>query len=265
MRAAAEDFGFGGLRHQLLFEFGRAPAEVFDLAALFGEFLGRRLELEPLGIAAVFHGLDLFAGFGEPVLERLDLGLQRDDFDLLRVGERRSLVEFAHQLGKLGLLVGQRALGIMHGAGLDREFLFGRAQLVAQRLVARFQRKNGGGLFAELDLEPVDGVALLAEFGKLAGGFGLELLDAHFQPPRRHREFGAQLILVGLDFRHRQRRGGFEPPHGQPHRAAVHQRNDDETDQGRDQEPDPEIHDRFNHETTPPMRLSHGNPTETMA
>ena len=63
----------------------------------------------------------------------------------------------------------KRALGIVHGAGLDREFLFGGAQLVAQCFVARFQRENRGGLFAELDLETIDGVALLAEFGKLAG------------------------------------------------------------------------------------------------
>ena len=54
-------------------------------------------------------------------------------------------------------------------ARLDRELFFGGAQLIAQRLVARFQRENRGGLLAELDLEPVDGVALLAEFGELAG------------------------------------------------------------------------------------------------
>ena len=53
--AAAENFGFGGLRHQLLFELGDAAAEILDLAALFGEFLGRGLELDPLGVAAVFH------------------------------------------------------------------------------------------------------------------------------------------------------------------------------------------------------------------
>ena len=180
--------------------------------------------------------------------ERLDLGLERDDLDLLRIGQRRALVERADQLGEFGFLVGQRALGVVHDAGLGGDFFLGGAQLVAQRLVARFQRENGGGLFAQLHLEPVDGVALLAELGKLAGGLGLELLDAHFEPPRRHGEFGAQLILVGLDFRHRQRGRGFEPPHGQPHRAAMDEGNDDEPDQGRDQKPDPEIHDRFDHE-----------------
>ncbi|MEI9803278.1 MAG: hypothetical protein WDN48_00975 [Pseudolabrys sp.] len=81
--------------------------------------------------------------------------------------------------------------------------------------------KNGGGLFAELDLEPVDGVALLAQLGKLAGALGAEILDADFEPPRRHRELGAQLILVGLNLGHRQRCRRFEPAHGQAHRAAM--------------------------------------------
>ena len=75
----------------------------------------------------------------------------------------------------------------------------------------------------------------------------LSCLDAHFEPPRRHGEFGAQLILVGLDFRHRQRGRGFETAHGQPHRAAMDEGNDDEPDQGCDEKSDPEKHDRFNH------------------
>ena len=160
----------------------------------------------------------------------------------------RTLVERADELGEFGFLVGQRALGLVHDAGLGGDFVLGGAQLIAQRLVARFQRENGGGLFAQLHLEPVDGVALLAELGELAGGLGLELLDAHFEAPRRHGEFGAQLVLVGLDFRHRQRRRGFETAHGQAHRAAMDEGNDDEPEQGRDQKSDPEIHDRFDHE-----------------
>ena len=73
--------------------------------------------------------------------------------------------------------------------------------------------------------------ALLAELGELARGLGLHLLDAHFEPPRRHGEFGAQLILVGLDFRHRQRRRRLEAPHGQPHGAVMHERDDEQADE----------------------------------
>ena len=247
LRALPEKFGLRGLRHQLLFEVGDAAAEIFDPAALFGQFLRGGFEFDALGVAAVFHRLEFVAGVGEPFFQRFDLRLEGDDLDLLGIGHARTLVERAGELGEFGLPVGQRALGLMHDGGLGRDFVFGRAQLIAQRLVARFQRKNGGGLFAELHLEPVDGVAFFADLGELAGGLGLELLDAHFETPRRHGEFGAQLIFVGLDFRHRQRGGGFQPPHGQPHRAAMHEGNDDEPGQGRDQEPDPEIHDRFDH------------------
>ena len=38
--AASEKLGLRGLRHQLLFEFGDAAAEILDPAALFGQFLG---------------------------------------------------------------------------------------------------------------------------------------------------------------------------------------------------------------------------------
>ncbi len=130
------------MRDKLLFEFGDATAEVFDLAALFRQFLCRGLEFDTLGVAAIFNRLDLVAGGIEPVLERLDLSLERDDVELLRVGEAGALVQLAHQLGEFGFLVGQRALRIEHDAAFDGEFFFGGAQLVAQRLVARFEREK---------------------------------------------------------------------------------------------------------------------------
>ena len=205
------------------------------------------MQLAPLGVAAIFRRLDLVAGVVSRSLSASTWVLSATISTFCASEKLELLVQFARQLGELGFLVGERALGIVHRAGLGRDLVLGRAHLVAQRLVARFQRENGGGLFAELDLEPVDGVALLAEFGELAGGLGLELVDAHFQAPRRHGEFRAQLVLVGLDFRHRQRRGGLQAPHGQPHRAAMHEGDDDQPDQGCEQEADPEIHDRFDH------------------
>ena len=152
------------------------------------------------------------------------------------------------RLGEFGFLVGERALGLAQRVGLDLELVLGRAQLILDAAVARFEREDGRGLLAQLDLEPVDDVVLLAEFGELAGALVLELIDAHFEPPRRHGEFGAQLILVGLDFRHRERRRGFEPAHGQAHRAAMHERHDDKSEQARGQKAEPEKHDRFDHE-----------------
>ena len=55
---AAEDLGLGGLRHQRLFEFGDPATEIFDLSALFRQFMGGGLELDALGVAAVFHRLE---------------------------------------------------------------------------------------------------------------------------------------------------------------------------------------------------------------
>ena len=98
----------------------------------------------------------------------IDLRLQRDDLDALAVGGRRSSRRAAGSRGKLGLLVGEATLGLAQRIGLDLEFVLGRAQLVLDALVARFEREDGRGLFAEFDLEPVDDVALLAELGELA-------------------------------------------------------------------------------------------------
>ena len=130
----------------------------------------------------------------------------------------------------------------------------GGVQLILERLLARFEREDRGGLFAELDLEAVDGVGLLAELGELARGLALHLLDRKLEPPRRHGELGAKLVLVGLDLRHRQRRRGFEPPHGQPHRAIVHKRNQHEPEQARDQKANAKEHDRLDHGRGPPTR-----------
>ena len=186
-------------------------------------------------------------GVADAVLQFVDLGAHRDQLDLAALRHHRTVGQFMIDLGKLALLVGQRLLGAAQRLGLGGEFLFGGAQLFLDRLLARFQRKDRGVLFAELDLHAVDGVGFLAEFGELAGGLVLELVDAHLEPPRRHREFRAQLVLVGLDFGHRQRRRRLHAPGGQPHRAVMNQRHDHQPEQHRDQKTDRQIHDRFDH------------------
>ena len=92
------------------------------------------------------------------------------------------------------------------------------------------------------------------ELGELAGGLALELIDAHLKPPRRHREFRAQLILVGLDFGHRQRCRRLHALGRQPHRAVVHQGHDHQPEQHRDQKTDRQIHDRLDHNATSETR-----------
>jgi hypothetical protein len=204
--------------------------------------------LDLLARVAILGALHVAFQRRDLVLEIVDLRLERDDLDALAVRGRRLLGERGARLGELGFLVGKIALGLAQIVGLDLQLVLGCAQLVLDALVARFQRENGRGLLAELDLEPVDDVVLLAEFRELAGRLGLELVDAHFEPPRRHREFGTQLILVGLDFRHRERGRGLQPPHGEAHRAGMHERHDDKSKQARGQKAEPEEHDRFDHE-----------------
>ena len=170
LRATAEHFGFGGLRDQLLLELGDAAAEIFDLAAFFREFLCCRACNSTR--SASRRSSTVLSSLLAPSRRSFSastcvLSATISTFCASAMRERSS--SSPRSAGEFGFLVGQRALGFVHRAGLDREFFFGRAQLVAQRLVARFERENGGGLFAELDLEPVDGVALLAEFGELAG------------------------------------------------------------------------------------------------
>ena len=162
-------------------------------------------------------------------------------------GERRALVQIARQPGEFGFLVGQGTLCVVHRAGLDQKLFFGCAKLFAQIFVPRLESKNGRGLFSEFDLEAIDGVALLAKLGKLACASGLELLDAHFQSPRRHGELGAQLILVGLNLGHRQWRGRLEPTHCQTYGPRMDERNDNKPDQSRGKKANAEKHDRLNH------------------
>ncbi len=137
-------------------------------------------------------------------------------------------------------------LGVVQGGGLGLELLLRSAQLIAQD--------------AEVDLEPIDRVALFAEFRKLVGFLGLELLDFRLEISRRHREFGAQQILVGPDFRHRRGDRAFEPSRGQPHRAAMDEGHDDEHAEGREEKSDPEIHDRFDHERRLPCNYGQAVP-----
>ena len=97
----------------------------------------------------------------------------------------------------------------------------------------------------------IDYVRLLAKLGKLCCRFHRQLLGAHFEPLRRHCKLGAQLILVGADFGDRKRRGRFEAPHHLAHGSVMHERNEQQSEQRRNEEPNPKIHDRFDHDATP--------------
>ena len=252
-----QNFGFGGLQQELPLEIGGALAEAAELFAGRGQFRRRRFGFAALAIAAQLDVLHRAFVVGDADLHRLDLGAQRRKLDALAVGRDRMLAQLGDQLDQLGFLVGERALDFAQRAVLDLEFLFGGAQLLALGLVAGLEREDRRGLLAELLLELIDGVGLLAELGKLRRRLGLHLRHAHFEAAGRHGEFGAQLVLVGADFGDRQRRRRFEAAHGQAHGTVMNQRDEQQSEQRRNQETDAEIHDRFDHETTPPSASQH--------
>jgi len=167
--------------------------------------------------------------------------------DLLIAADNAPPTDVRGELGKLGLFVGKRSFRFIQGIGLGGQFVLGGVQLLFESLVAGLEREDRGGLLTELPLEPIDRVGFLAELGQLARRLALELLDADFQPPRGHREFGPQLIFIRLDLRHRQGRCGFEPADGQTNRASVDQWYRQERKQARGQKPEPHIHHRFDH------------------
>ena len=94
LHAAVEDFGFGGLRHQLTFELGEAVAEGFGLARALRRAgvwpaRPRRCRVPRRSCRSLVSLLVAF----DLALEHLDLGAQRDELDALAVGGQRSCRE----------------------------------------------------------------------------------------------------------------------------------------------------------------------------
>src|SRR5213079_3256014 len=119
-------------------------------------------------LEALLGGGKLSFGVADAVLQRVDLGTDRDQLGLAALGCRRTVVQFTAQSGEFALLFGQRCLGGAQRLGLGGEFLFGGAKLALDCLFARFEREDGGVLLAEFQLHAVDGVGFFAEFGELA-------------------------------------------------------------------------------------------------
>ena len=94
LHAAAEQFRFGRLHHELPLELGGARGELVELAAGLVQLVGRRLGVAALAREAVFgrpHGALVI---GDAELHRFDLGAHRSELDALTVGQDRALAEF---------------------------------------------------------------------------------------------------------------------------------------------------------------------------
>ena len=116
MHAAAEHLRFGRLHHELPLEFGGARGELVELAARFGQLVGRRLGFGALAREPVFGRPHRALVIGDADLHRFDLGAHRSELDALAVGHDRAFAELGDELGEFGLLVGERALGFAQRA-----------------------------------------------------------------------------------------------------------------------------------------------------
>ncbi len=124
-----------------------------------------------------------------------------------------------------------------------------------QRLLARLQREDAGRLLAELDLEPVDRRRSSCR-ARRAGSWSCALSCSTLISRRRvdiansARSWSLSAWISAIDSGVAASSRRMRQAHG----ARMDQRNDDEPEQARDQEADAEIHDRLDHEETPPAR-----------
>jgi hypothetical protein len=80
-----------------------------------------------------------------------------------------------------------------------------------------------------------------------ARGPGPHFFQADLEPPHRHGELGAQVILVRLNLVDRHRRGVDDLLLGDAYRALVNERNKHQHQQASRQHADTAQHDRFDH------------------
>ncbi len=250
LNAAAEDLRFRRLRGELVVELADAIGQIVGAPALLGKLLFRRLELGGLAVEVIPQRLSLFLVAVDLALQRLGLRAQRHQLHALAARRDGGVVEVGGDLDELGPRARERALRFLERDRLGGELGLRGLQVVGELLFLGFERKQRGGLLAELEFEAADRFAFPAEFCELVRRFRLHLLDAHLEAAHGHGEFGAQLILVGLNFRDRQRGESFEAAHGEAYRARVHQWNNADNEQARDQKPDPDIHDLFDHDAS---------------
>ena len=109
--AVAEQFGFLDLDDQLAIEIGDALAQIFDAAARLRKFARRLFGIAALQFKPCLGCREFLFGVADAALERIDLGVHRDQLDLAAVRRHRTVGQFGIELGEFGLLVLQRVLG----------------------------------------------------------------------------------------------------------------------------------------------------------
>ena len=248
---AGQRFRLLDLGAELAVKIGNPVVEVGALLASLGQFAAGEVGGTTLLLQPLLGGGEFLLGVLHLGFQRIDFRMDGGEFAFAAVGGLRAFRQIGAQPRQLVLLRAERLFGGLQRLRLGGKFLLGGFELLFEPGLARLQCKDRGVLFGQLMLQAVDGLGLLAKLGELARGLVLELVDIDLELARRHREFGAQLVLVGLDLGPRHWRSGFEPPCGEPYRAVMHQRYDHQPEQHRHQKTDRQIHDRLDHRDTP--------------
>ena len=92
-------------KDQLAIEIGDALAQVFDAAARLAELACRLLGFATLLLEPRLGRRKFLFGISDPVLELIDLGAHRDQFDLAALRRHRTVGQFGIEFGELVLLV----------------------------------------------------------------------------------------------------------------------------------------------------------------
>jgi hypothetical protein len=99
---------------------------------------------------------------------------------------------------------------------------------------------------------------------QLVGEAAAQRLDVHFEPAGGEGELGAQLILVGAELGHGDRRRRLDALLGEAHRALPDRGHDDQAQKPGDQHPQGEVHDVLDeHNSTPRPRGSVPSPRQS--
>ena len=196
---ARQHLEFGFLDDELAFKLADPIAQLLGACAFLGEMAAQSLRLTRFVAQSFLEQLAFpFIAF-DLSLQRLGLRAQCDELDALAVCRAGTFVNIRRELSNFCLGIGQRALRLLMSFCLCRKLGAEALQLLGQLPFLRLERKHRRGFFAKLQLEPPDRIAFFADLGELTRGLRLQLLDAHFQSPRRHGKLGAQLVLLGLN------------------------------------------------------------------
>jgi hypothetical protein len=136
-------------------------------------------------------------------------------------------------------------------------FLFEVEDAATELGFALFELADLLQLALALVLDGADFVALAIDVAELLAEAAAQRLDVHFKAAGGKGEFGAELVFVGAELGHGDRRRCFDALFGEAHGTAPDGWHDGEREEARYQEPQRQIHNVLNaHEEAPTLARS---------